>query len=543
MSIPLHLWSRLRQEVSSDNPPNPTTLRRELEDPESNLAKLNRVDDAKKLPVGRTIANHFREINEHRVLVDAVLLEINKLVLSAGPDAQSPKPKKAEKAPGSQKGWIPRNRNEENVDQRRRRRQEALGDREFKPVIADEASARDFCRQAVHGGLPKCYKCPKKREQGWTCTKDHVHEVVVEVRDKQGQFRHGKCLCCEYKLSVTSGTVFHGTHFSCQEILIALRYMIHFRSGVSAQDVAGFLNDEGRNVSEGAALRLMHRLRECMREKESGRFEGETEIDEMLLLLQGGRLVSILTAYNRPTHRVRFKIVERKGGKKPKAKMCEMLKFIRETTVPGSTILTDGDASIPKPEVMGRKHSSVIHKHFEFLKYSDLGGILDKVIEVTTNRVEGKQGFVRRTLRIRNGISRYHLDRYLLEAAWRINHLHNRVESRNYDGEKRRNLSLMGDVLAGAAGRKLTLADLRGEPQERRDWTLEKNRTAPVSAPARPQQRPLLPPGPIVPGASQSGSGKVEVKPHQTRPIPQSGGGQVKVKPPQTRPRQVAFVF
>ena len=52
--------------------------------------------------------------------------------------------------------------------------------------------------------------------------------------------------------------------------------------------------------------------------EESGRFEGETEIDEMLLRLLDGRLVSILTAYNRVTRRVRFKIVERKI-KKPKA--------------------------------------------------------------------------------------------------------------------------------------------------------------------------------------------------------------------------------
>ena len=58
-----------------------------------------------------------------------------------------------------------------------------------------------------------------------------------------------------------------------------------------------------------------------------------------------------------------------------------------------------------------------------------------------------------------------------------------------------------------------------------------------------PQQRPLLPPGPIVPGASQSGSGKVEAKLHQTRPTPQSESGQVKSKSPQTRPRQMVLAL
>ena len=38
--IPLYLWCRWCQEVRSKNAPNPTTLRRELEDPKSDLAKL-----------------------------------------------------------------------------------------------------------------------------------------------------------------------------------------------------------------------------------------------------------------------------------------------------------------------------------------------------------------------------------------------------------------------------------------------------------------------------------------------------------------------
>ena len=458
-------------------------------------------------------------------MVAALLDEINQWVPPAGSDPQSPnqkrpveepgrqspapkspelekeeKAKKAEREPGGQEETEPKTRNDENVDQRRRRRQEALGDREFKHVIADKASARTFFRKGVHGYLPKCYICPEKREQGWTCSKNHDHEVV-EVTDEQGQILSGKCPCCEYQLSLTAGTIFHGTHFSFEEMLIALRYMIHFRSGVSAQDVAGFLNDEGRNVSEGAVRMLMHRLRECMWENEPSRFTGETEIDEMLLRLNCGKRISLIVAYNRPTRRIRFKIVERMGKKKPKATKREMLKFICETTVPGSTILSDGDASIPDPAEMRRQHWYVNHKRFQFLKYVNLDGV---DVEVTSNRVEGKQGFLRVSLGIRNGITRHHLDRYLMELAWRINHQHNRLESQNYDGRERRELSLMRNVLAGASRRKMILGDLRGKPQEKRDRTRDKNRTAPVSDPAEPQQRPLLPPGPIVPGASQS---------------------------------------
>ena len=561
--IPLYLWYLRCQEVRSKNAPNPTTLRRELEDPKSDLAKLCRFDEGKGLPDRKTISNHFRRIEQHPGLVAAVLSEINQWVPPAGPDAQAPKPKKAEKAPGSQKGSNPSNRNKDNIDYRRDRRREALGKREFDPIVETEASAEAFVLQSAHGDHPKCHKCPEKKERGWTCGKDHQHGVVVEGR-KQGKARQWKCRCCGSKLTVIRGTIFHGTHFSCVEILLALYKIVSSRFGVSSLDIAGSLNEAGRNVSEDAAFMLMNRVRECMWEDEPSRFKGETEIDEMLLHLECGKRVSLMVAYNRPTRRIRFKFVERQGGKKPKANQREMLKFIRETTVPGSTILTDGDAAMPTPMEMGRKHGVVYHNGRngrQFQIYKRLEGEFGKSTRVATNGTEGKNSIFRRSFRIRNGITRHHLDRYLFEVAWRINYLHNRVESRSYEGGERRNLSLMRDVLAGATRRKLTLRDLRGKPQEKRERTLEKNRTAPASDPAEPQQRPLLPPGPIVPGASQSGSGKVEVKPHQTRPTPQSEGGQVEaklhqtrptaqsgsgkveVKPPQTRPMQMVLAL
>jgi len=294
--------------------------------------------------------------------------------------------------------------------------------------------------------------------------------------------------------------------------------MVHFRQGISAQEMAGLLNTKERNVSEGAARDLMHRLRECMRERTVQHFEGETEIDEMLLRLNDGRQVSILSAYNRPTRCVRFEIIERKGRRKPKANKREMFAFIRKTTAPGSIILTDTDAATIGLEKIGRKHGRVNHKRFQFLYYSDLQGALDKAIEVGTNRVEGVHGFLRRTLRIRNGISRHHLERYLIEAMWRINHLHNLVETENFEGDERRNLSLMREVLAGAAGRKITLKDLRGEPQQKRDKSSKRTRTAPAPSDGKPEQKTIAPNTTIVPGVQQAEKDGAEVKADQPHP-------------------------
>ena len=547
--VRLNLWYRLGREVRSDNPPTVASLRRELEDPKSDLAKLCGFDEGKGLPDRKTISNHFRRIDQHPGLVDAVLLEISQWVPPAGLGKQSPKPKKAETAPGSQKEWISRSRDEENAAYRKDRRREAVGKRELDPIVKNECSAQAYMLEAIHGYHPKCHKCPEKNALGWTCAKDHKHGIVVEVQRNQGKARQWKCHCCESKLTVTSGTIFHATNLSCVEILLALHKIVSSRFGVSSQDIAGYLNEAGRDVSEDAAFMLMHRLRECMWEDEPSRFTGETEIDEMLLHLECGKRVSLMVAYNRPTRRIRFKFVERQGGKKPKANQREMLKFIRETTVPGSTILTDGDAAMPTPMEMGRKHGVVYHNGRngrngrQFQCYKRLEGEFGKSTRVATNGTEAKNSIFRRSFRIRNGITRHHLDRYLMEVAWRINHLHNRVESRSYEGGERRNLSLMRNVLAGATRRKMILGDLRGKPQRKGDGIREKNRTAPASDPAEPQQRPLLPPGPIVPGASQSGSGKFEVKPHQTRPTPQSEGGQVEAKPPQTRPMQMVLAL
>ena len=359
--VRLNLWYRCCKKVRSNNPPTVASLRRELEDPKSDLAKLCGFDEGKGLPDRKTISNHFRRIDQHPGLVDAVLLEISQWVPPAGLGKQSPKPKKAETAPGSQKEWISRSRDEENAAYRKDRRREAVGKRELDPIVKNECSAQAYMLEAIHGDHPKCHRCPEKKARGWNCVKDHKHGIVVEVQRNQGKARQWKCHCCESKLSVTSGTIFHGTNFTCVEILLALYKIVSSRFGVSSQDIAGYLNEAGRDVSEDAAFMLMHRLRECMWEDEPSRFTGETEIDEMLLHLECGKWVSLIVAYNRPTRRIRFKIVERQGGKKPKANKREMLKFIRETTVPGSTILTDGDAAMPTPMEMGRKHGVVYH--------------------------------------------------------------------------------------------------------------------------------------------------------------------------------------
>ena len=505
-----------------EGPSHVKGLHEQLTHPENGLGA--RCGFADRVPDRTTIASHFRRIEQQPELLRDICVTIDEL-LQYVPGKPPSRSKRAGTQDEQGTGRQPKNRNKENIDHRRRLRQEALGDEEFEPIIKTEAAAEDFMLWAIYGDHPECHICPKWKAAGWACTKHHTHGVIVEEPRQPGQPRQWKCGCCGYKLTVIRGTLLHGTHFSCVDILKVLRYMIHSRHGISAEEVAGFLNKDGRNTSPDAVRYLMHRLRECMRhlmEKEdSGRFSGETEIDEMLLRLNGGKRVSIVTIYNRPSRRVRFEIIERKGSKKPKANKREMLRIIRRHTTPDSIILSDKDASILKltdGEMGGRKRGSVNHKRRQFVKWSDLEGALDERIEVGVNRAEGVHTFFRRTLRIRNGIGRHHLERYLAEAAWRINHLCNRVESQSYAGEERRNLVLMRHVLSGAAGRQITVKELRGEPQKKRDRSAGKNpRRADASRPESTQPH-LLPSGPIVPGASQPAADRARAKPGEPKP-------------------------
>ena len=506
-----------------EDPSHVKGLQEQLKHPENRLGALCGFAD--RVPDRTTISSHFQRIEQQPDLLRDVYVTIEELLQYVAPGKPASKSKKAGKQNDQGDGREPKNRDKENADSRSRRRNEALGDEQFAPIIKTKASAENYSLRAIHGDHPDCHICPKKKAQGWTCAKDHQHGVVAEIAHQPGQPRQWKCHCCEYKLSVLRGTLLHGTHFSFQDILRVLRYMVHFRHGISAQHIAGFLNKNGRNASEGAVRMLMHLLRECMREcmrnEQLKRFAGETEIDEMLLRVTGRKLVSIVTFYNRPTRRVKFEIIERKGNRKPKANKREMLQLIRKHTVRESIILSDSDASILKiteAEMQGRKRGSVNHKRRQFVIWSDLDGALDKPIEVGSNRAEGVHGLLRRTLGICNGISRHHLERYLIEAMWRINHLHNKLESKSYDGEERRNLSLMCDVLAGAAGRQITEQELRGEPQKKRDRSAGKNKWR--AEPSRPEykQPHLLPFHQIVPGASQPEADRAREKPAEPKP-------------------------
>ena len=181
------------------------------------------------------------------------------------------------------------------------------------------------------------------------------------------------------------------------------------------------------------------------------------------MLLSDGTKAHLIGAYNHETRRVYVEVLEQKATKE------EMRDFINRVTAPGSRIYVDGDAAVPRTgrdRDTAREYYAVNHSKFEWSRPVYLGEDDTRGFLVTTNRIEGSWGFLKRAIGLRVSISRYHLPRYLAEAMWRLNYLGNRAEAEAYEGQERRELALIKRVVASMRGKRVTEQQLRGSKAE-----------------------------------------------------------------------------
>ena len=220
------------------------------------------------------------------------------------------------------------------------------------------------------------------------------------------------------------------------------------------------LNRRHKNAHHGSVHMLMQRLRAAMDEPFVP-FKGTTEIDEASVKLPGGK-IHLIGAYNVRTRRVYIEIIPKVADK------AIMRDFILRVTVPGSRIYTDGTAAYPDG-LHDRSHYTVIHTNFDWAHPDEMDGPDGQKVRiyVTTNRIEGSWGFIKRALLIPVTVTHKHFPRYLMELHWRINRQHNRKEAEAYTGKERRNLFLMGQLLENMRDRRLTVNEIRGDARAR----------------------------------------------------------------------------
>ena len=413
------------------------------------------------LPCRKTMTERFKALDDHTDLIVETLRAISKGILAMQqaatfqpylipPDPEPPKEKKE-----------PRDRTAEINHWRKRVLKEGLGDDEFDDRFRWLGAVEQYLIDRMHGGVMTCHKCHLD-----DCRKHHEHGLTERRprrpcpdpdnhdRDRHGDHgtrREWRCRCCGAHVSVTSGTFLENVKLPLRKVLRCIYNMVDAAYGVAAIRMGRRLNSRGRTMRHYTILMLMHRVREIMREKHPLPFEGKVEIDEAVVKLKDG-VVNLLGAYDTRTRRVYIEIIDGPATKEV------MRDFIERVSLPGSRVDTDGTAAWP--DDIDRIHGFVIHKYFDFGHAEELMGKGNGWFYITTDRIEGSWGLLKRALRIPVTASSKYFPLYLAEAMWRINYIRNRREMESYEGEDRRVLALMGQLLANGSVSQLTTEEI-----------------------------------------------------------------------------------
>ena len=199
--------------------------------------------------------------------------------------------------------------------------------RQFQSDFATEEACQRYlaaCR------WPDGFICPR-------CGYRRAYELVNQ--------RRWQCAGCRHQVSLTAGTVLHGTKIPLTHWFWAAYLMTTDKRGVSALLVQRQL---GLSCYETAWM-MLHKLRRAMVNVAREPLYGEVEVDETWVggeqaglrgsrQLKGRRAALVLVAVEkrgRGSGRVRMKVIPDFKGK-------TIIPFLNQNVSPGSTIYTDG---------------------------------------------------------------------------------------------------------------------------------------------------------------------------------------------------------
>ncbi len=153
-----------------------------------------------------------------------------------------------------------------------------------------------------------------------------------------------KCKKCRYQVSVTAGTVLHGTRLSLRDWFSAAYLVATNTPGISAVQLQRQLGLKRYETAWG----LLQKLRRAMVRPERDRISGEVEVDETYIggLEEGrgaGRLrdstktivVGAVEIRGHSSGRVRLSVVDDLSS-------ASLVGFLEQSVAPGSLVHTDG---------------------------------------------------------------------------------------------------------------------------------------------------------------------------------------------------------
>jgi transposase-like protein/predicted RNA-binding Zn-ribbon protein involved in translation (DUF1610 family) len=262
---------------------------------------------------------------------------------------------------------------------------------EFEARFSSEAACIEYLRDRRWGGQFRCPRCGESR--AW--------QLRTRPLDQ--------CVACDHQVSLTAGTVFHGTRKPLRLWFRVIAEVLFSKRGCSALEISRRFG-----LRYATAWTWLHKLRAAMDRSFGDPLEGAVEIDETYVggYAPGGRRgrstesksVVVGAAECRGEHigRIRLRLI-------PTAAAAELATFVLTSIVAGSTLRTDGYRGycalgrrdyLHRPVVVGRGNASRllprIHRIF---------GLLDRWMLGT----------------LHGATSRKHLQSYLDEFVFRFN--------------------------------------------------------------------------------------------------------------------------
>jgi transposase-like protein len=176
------------------------------------------------------------------------------------------------------------------------------------------------------------------------------------------QLGDGRSWCepCRRRVSVTAGTIFHGTRTPLTVWFAVAWYMTASKNGVAALTLHRLLGFG----SYQTAWAMLHRFRTAMVRPGRDRLAGVVEVDETFLGgarsgkrgrgAEGKVLVAVAVELHQPRGlgRCRLQVI-------PDGKATSLGSFLHDCVEPGSTLVTDGLPSYPPAVGVGYVHQPV----------------------------------------------------------------------------------------------------------------------------------------------------------------------------------------
>jgi len=220
-----------------------------------------------------------------------------------------------------------------------------------------------------------------------------------------------QCKACRHQVSVTAGTIFHGSHLALPIWFRAMWWVISQKNGASALGLKRVL---GLGSYETAWM-MLHKLRRAMVRPGRDKLSGVVEVDETYIggLEEGlrGRQIE---------HKTLVVIAAQEDGEGigrirmrqiPDASASSLHQFISEVIEPGSTVHTDGWNGYNGIDSEGYQHKVTILENHE-QSASDLMPRVHRVASLLKRWLMGTH---------QGAVSHDHLDYYLDEYTFRFN--------------------------------------------------------------------------------------------------------------------------